>query len=142
MVDLTKKLPMSSIMLKVKLINVRTFNRWFKRKLAVSLGEFIKYIDDARHVITSMFQDVMLFVALEKKFRYISADPNRDVKISTTIDRLLLSSVMLRREDICERTDIFLKQINQVGTKLLFDKMRANSSKEFEKMLEMLGNIL
>ena len=126
----------------IEVINVGSFNRHFRKNVAVSPDEFVRYIKNAKYVITSMFHGVMLSIALGKEFRYVSADPNRDIKISTTIEKLDLNSVMLKRENILKSPNIFNDKINYSKTNKLLEGLRTSSRSELEKMLELMSNKL
>lgn len=121
----------------IKVINVGTFNRWFKRNIAVSPDEFIRYIAGARYVITSMFHGVMLSVALCKEFQYISVDPNRDIKISTLIDSLDLRTVMLKKQDI-RAENLFTKEIDFSQVSARLDILRRDSTNELNNILSLI----
>ncbi len=122
----------------IKVINVGTFNRWFKRNIAVSPDEFIKYIDGARYVITSMFHGVMLSVALGKEFRYISVDPNRDIKVSALINSLDLHTVMLKKQDVHAET-LFVSEIDFSQVNTCLNNLRSKSLKELNKILFLIN---
>lgn len=123
---------------RLKVVNIGTFNRWFRTNVAVSPNDFLQYIKHAKYVITSMFHGVMLSVALGKEFRYISVDPNRYVKVSTLMDSLDLRAVMLKKQEIRAET-LFAEKIdfNQVNARL--DDLRKFSGKELDKMLLMMS---
>lgn len=123
----------------LQVINVGTFNRFFGRNVAVSPDEFLQYIRGASYVITCMFHGVMLSVALGKEFRYVSMDPNRDIKTSTALKRLGLDHTMLKAQDIWVQQDIFAEPIDYANAKTLLEDFRVESRKEIEKMLALMG---
>ena len=123
----------------LQVINVGIFNRFFGKNVAVSPYEFLQYIHGASYVITCMFHGVMLSVALGKEFRYVSMDSNRDIKTSTALERLGLSHIMLKAQDIWEQQDFFAEPIDYAETNVLLADYRADSRKEIERMLELMG---
>lgn len=123
----------------LKVINVGSFNRFFKRNIAVSPIEFLQYIQNASYVITSMFHGAMLSVALGKEFRYISMDKNRDIKLSTTMERLKLTRVMLNRQDVLGQEDIFETPIDYQQISQRLAKFRGESHEEIKKILAVIG---
>lgn len=79
-------------------INVGIYNRQFKNSIAVSPYEFLHYMNDAKFVVTSMFHGVMIAISLNKEYRFISMDPNRNIKLSSTLEKLNLKNTILSKE--------------------------------------------
>lgn len=95
---LTKAIEHYGIRNHMRVINVGIYNRRFEKSLPVSPEEFLYFIKYSKCVITSMFHGVMMSIALNKQFRYIAMDENRNIKLSTSLRLLDLEGYVVNKE--------------------------------------------
>lgn len=86
----------------LRIVNVGIYNRRFKNNIPVSPKEFLNFVKYSKYVITSMFHGVMLSVSLNKQFRYLGMDENRNIKLSTIVSMLGLESCLINNTDFSD----------------------------------------
>lgn len=122
------------------IVNIGTYNRFFRHNIPASPDEFLCYVFLAKYVVTTMFHGVMLSLALEKEVRYFSMEKNRDLKTRTVIHELQLDSIMLSKDRSTDLDEIFSTRIDYKSVSFLLERLRGQSRMELEKILSMMNS--
>ena len=118
----------------LEVINIGIFNRRFKKSIPVGPIEFLFYLRNAKYVITSMFHGVMMSLSLSKEFRYIDMDPNRTMKLKTTLEQLDICNVIVDKK-LFDRNYLWEDKIDYSLVNKKIHKMRVEGLKYIKASL-------
>lgn len=119
----------------LEVYNVCSYDRRFKNNIPLSPFEFVRCLDNATLVVTSMFHGVMISISLKKKFIYYAKDNNRSIKLKTMMEVLGFDENDWIRD---ENSPISINGVNYpIDYVERLNSMRTHSLKEFRNLVEM-----